>query len=167
MNLILCGMMGSGKTTVGKKLAECIEARWLDTDGIIEERYGKISELFKRYGEEYFRAKETEIVKEFAKMDGLVISTGGGLLLKEENAKLLKANGAIIFLRATLNTLLERLQGDRERPLLQNSTDLRLRLSRLLEERTPVYERVADYTVDVDKKAPDEIAKEIIGLTVK
>ncbi len=167
MNLILCGMMGSGKTTVGRKLAECMKGCWLDTDGIIEERYGKISELFERHGEEYFREKETETVKELAKKDGLVISTGGGLLLKEENVELLKENGIIIFLRATLNTLVERLQGDRERPLLQNSADLRFRLSQLLEERTPVYERVSDYTVDVDKKTPDEIAREIIGLTVK
>lgn len=167
MNLILCGMMGSGKTTVGKKLAECIDGRWLDTDEIIEVRYGEISELFERYGEEYFREKETETVEELAKMDGLVISTGGGLLLKEENAELFKENGIIIFLRATLNTLVERLQGDRERPLLQNFADLRLRLSQLLEERTPIYERVSDYIVDVDKKTPDEIAKEIIGLMVK
>ncbi len=166
MNLILCGMMGAGKTTIGIKIAELTGLRWYDTDGLIVDKHGKISDIFEYYGETHFRKLETEIVKELAKKDRLVISTGGGLVLKKENNVLLQANGKIIFLRASLETLAKRLNVDGTRPLLQTSTEsIRDRLSRLLTERSPVYEHVADYIVDVDGKTPVEIAKEIIAVT--
>ncbi len=165
MNVILCGMMGAGKTTIGIKIAECTGRRWYDTDGMIVDRHGKISDIFEYYGEEYFRKIETEIVKELSGQDNLVISTGGGLVLKSENDKILQENGKIVFLRASLNTLAERLKVDGTRPLLQTSTEtIRDRLARLLAERSPVYESVADYIVDVDGKMPEQIAQEIIGL---
>ena len=163
MNVILCGMMGVGKTTVGVKIAEKTGRRWYDTDGIIVDRHGKISDIFEYYGEEHFRAIETEIVKELSQMNDLVISTGGGLVLKEENDVLLKAGGKIVFLRASEETLLSRLAGDTTRPLLNDRTEtLRARLRELLVERTPVYESVADCIVDVDGKTPDEIADEVV-----
>lgn len=166
MNLILCGMMGAGKTTIGIKIAEITGRRWYDTDGLIVDKHGKISDIFEYYGEAHFRKLETEIVKELVKQDGLVISTGGGLVLKTENNALLQENGKIVFLRATLDTLSKRLKVDGERPLLQTSTEnIRQRLERLLRERTPVYEHVADYIVDVDGKTPETIAKEIVELT--
>ena len=166
MNLILCGMMGAGKTTIGIKIAEITGRRWYDTDGLIVDKHGKISDIFEYYGEAHFRKLETEIVKELVKQDGLVISTGGGLVLKTENNALLQENGKIVFLRATLDTLSKRLKVDGERPLLQTSTEnIRQRLERLLRERTPVYEHVADYIVDVDGKTPETIAKEIVALS--
>jgi len=166
MNLILCGMMGAGKTTIGIKIAERTGRRWYDTDGIIVDRHGKISDIFEYYGEEYFRKIETEIVKELSQKDDLVISTGGGLVLKSENDKILQENGKIVFLRASLDTLAERLKVDGTRPLLQTSTEtIRDRLARLLDERSPVYERVADYIVDVDGKSPEEIAEEVIEIS--
>ena len=165
MNLILCGMMGAGKTTIGIKIAELTGRRWYDTDGLIEDKYGKISDIFEYYGEAHFRKLETEIVKDLAKQDDLVISTGGGLVLKKENNEVLQKNGKIVFLRATLDTLAKRLKVDGNRPLLQTSTEsIRDRLARLMAERSPIYEHVADYIVDVDGKMPDEIAKEIVAL---
>ena len=165
MNLILCGMMGAGKTTIGIKIAELTGRRWYDTDGLIVDKYGKISDIFEYYGEAHFRKLETEIVKELAEKDELVISTGGGLVLKSENNAVLQKNGKIVFLRATLA---KRLKVDGERPLLQTSTEnIRDRLARLMKERMPVYEHVADYIVDVDGKTPEEIAKEIIGITAE
>ena len=165
MNLILCGMMGAGKTTIGIKIAEMTGRRWYDTDGLIVDKYGKISDIFEYYGEAHFRKLETEIVAELAQKDGLVISTGGGLVLKKENNELLQKNGKIVFLRATLNTLSERLNMDSQRPLLQTSTEtLRERLDKLLKERTPVYEHAADYIVDVDGKTPEQIAREILSI---
>ena len=165
MNLILCGMMGAGKTTVGIKIAEISGRRWYDTDGLLVDRHGKIADIFEFYGEAHFRKLETEIVAELAEKDGLIISTGGGLVLKKENNDLLQKNGKIVFLRATIETLSERLRMDNERPLLQTSAEtLRERLERLLKERTPVYEHVADYIVDVDGKKPMEIATEILSL---
>ncbi len=164
MNVILCGMMGAGKTTVGKEIAKRMGLRWYDTDEIIAHRHGKISNIFERCGEPYFRALETEIVKELSSQDGLVLSTGGGLLLKKENRELLQTGGKIIFLRASLETLENRLRADKERPLLQTAESLRDKLTRLLQERTSVYEQAADYTVDVDEKTPQKIAEEIIYL---
>lgn len=166
MNLVLCGMMGAGKTTIGIKIAELTGRRWYDTDGVIVDKYGKISDIFEYYGEAHFRKLETEIVKELAQKDNLVISTGGGLVLKSENNAVLQANGKIVFLRASLETLAKRLHVDGTRPLLQTSTEsIRDRLARLMKERAPVYEHVADYIVDVDGKSPDQIAEEIVAIT--
>ncbi len=165
MNLILCGMMGVGKTTVGIKIAELTGRRWYDTDGLIVDKHGKISDIFEYYGEAHFRKLETEIVKELIKQDNLVISTGGGLVLKNENNVLLKENGKIVFLRATLDTLSVRLHVDETRPLLHTSAEsLQQRLEKLMAERTPVYAHVADFIVDVDNKTPEEIAREVLSL---
>ena len=98
-------------------------------------------------------------------MDNLVISTGGGLVLKSENNALLKQNGEIVFLRASHETLARRLHVDGTRPLLQTSTEsIRDRLSRLMKERTPIYEHVADFVVDVDGKTPEKIAEDIVAI---
>ena len=166
MKLVLCGMMGAGKSTIGIKIAELTGRRWYDTDGVISDRYGKISDIFEYYGEPHFRKLETEVVKELAQQNDLVISTGGGLVLKSENNAMLQKNGKIVFLRASLQTLNQRLVVDGTRPLLQASTEsISDRLARLLKERTPIYEHVADYIVDVDDKTPVQIAKEIVALT--
>ena len=165
MNVILCGMMGAGKTTVGVKIAENTCLRLCDTDGLIVEKYGKIADIFARYGEAHFRKIETEIVKMLAKEDALVISTGGGLVLKEENVALLKEKGKIVYLRASIDTLVQRLKADGTRPLLENATEgLQDRIARLVKERAPIYEQVADFMVDVDGKTPEEIAKEILQM---
>ena len=165
MNLILCGMMGAGKTTIGIKIADKTRLRWYDTDELIVDKHGKISDIFEYYGEAHFRKLETEIVRELAQKDDLVISSGGGLVLKKENNELLQKNGKIVFLRATPETLAGRLKVDGTRPLLQTSAEtLKGRLLRLLQERTPIYEAVADYIVDVDGKTPEKIAEEIIAM---
>lgn len=164
MNIILCGMMGAGKTTIGIKIASVTDKRWYDTDGIIVDRHGKISDIFEFYGEEHFRKIETEVVRELAKKDNLVISTGGGLVLKSENNELLQKKGKIVFLRASLSTLADRLKMDGERPLLATNNTLENRLRDLLAVRTPIYEAAADYIVDVDGKTPEQIADEVIRL---
>ena len=163
MNVILFGMMGVGKTTVGVKIAELADLRWVDTDLLIEEKYGKITDIFQRHGEAYFRGLETQIVKELSAQDGLVLSVGGGLVLNEENRQLLRTNGKMVYLQAELQTLIYRLQLDHTRPLLQGE-NLEERLKRLVNERAPMYEKAADYTVSVDKKTPIEIAQEILLL---
>ena len=165
MNIVLCGMMGSGKTTIGIKIAEITGRRWYDTDGVIADKYGKISDIFEYYGEAHFRKLETEIIRDLAQKDNLILSTGGGLVLKPENNAMLKKNGKIVFLRASLDTLAKRLKVDGTRPLLQTSTEsIRDRLAKLMKERSPIYEGVADAVVDVDGKTPEENAREIIEL---
>ena len=101
MNIVLCGMMGAGKTAVGSRLGEMLGCRWVDTDALIVEKHGEIATIFERLGEEYFRGLETETVKTLVQEDGLVVSVGGGLVLKEENLSLLKGNGVIVAASVT------------------------------------------------------------------
>ena len=164
MNIILCGMMGVGKSTVGVRIGELTGRMWYDTDVVITDRHGRISDIFEYYGEAHFRSLETEVVRELSGRDGLVISTGGGLVLKPENSELLKQNGKIFFMRASFETLLKRVRADETRPLLKNTGKTAESLGKLLAQRTPVYEHVADYIVDTDGKSIDEVAKEIVRL---
>ncbi len=106
MNIVLCGMMGAGKSTVGIKVSELTKRCWIDTDTVIEGRYGKVLDIFEYYGEAHFRQLESQIVDEYCAKDDLVISTGGGLVLNRENAEKLKKNGKVFFLRASLDTIL-------------------------------------------------------------
>ena len=163
MNLVLCGMMGCGKTTVGRLLAKSLQWEWADTDEYIVSRYGDISGIFEKKGVSHFRELETEAVKMLTQKDRLVISTGGGILLRKENISLLKKNGRMIYLRAKKETLAARLQDNDSRPLLQTKESLDEKLTRLLEERAGLYEGAADVVVDVDAKAPEEIVKEILA----
>jgi len=163
MNIVLCGMMGVGKTSVGIKIAELTQRRWFDTDVVITDRHGRIYDIFEYYGESHFRALETQIVAELADKDGLVISTGGGLVLKNENAEMLKRNGKIFFLRATFETLIKRVRADETRPLLKDMGNTSEKLSELLTERTPVYEHVADFIIDTDEKNAEDVAREVIA----
>ncbi len=159
MNVVLIGMPASGKTTVaeilGKELGMCV----LDTDALIVEKHGEINGIFERHGEEYFRDLESEAVKEVAKAANVVISTGGGCPLRKENVQVLKENGKLIFLRASVDELIRRTAGDGTRPLLKGEREKRLKS--LLAVRTPIYEKAADFTVDTDGLAPEEIANEI------
>lgn len=163
MNLVLCGMMGAGKTTIGIKLSALTGLRWFDTDQMIEDKYGKISDIFEYYGEARFRKMETELVKKLSLGTDFVISTGGGLILKKENAELLKKNGTVIFLRASFETLKNRLKINENRPLLKgNFEKVESKLKELLTERSPVYEQVADVIVDVDEGTADENAEKVL-----
>ena len=163
MNIILCGMMGVGKSVVGAALAKRVGARWIDTDQMITEKYGEIATIFEQFGERYFRDLEVEVIKELVQEDGLVISVGGGLVLREESVSLLKRNGKIVYLRGKVETLTKRLSGDKTRPLLQTDRGcLQERLTEILESRAPIYERAADFTVDIDGKTPEEIAIGIV-----
>ena len=164
MNIVLCGMMGVGKTSVGIQIAKLTGRRWFDTDVVISGRHGKISDIFEYYGEAHFRALETDVVRELIKLDGLVISTGGGLVLQPENRDMLKQNGVIVFLRAGFETLISRVRADESRPLLKDTGRTAETLGQLLSVRTPIYEHVADRIVDTDGKTVEEVAREILAL---
>ena len=163
MNLILCGMMGAGKTTVAKALAKLTGYQSYDTDAEIVKKHGNISDIFARFGEEYFRDLETQIVKELVNEQNAIISVGGGLVLRQENVEILKKTGKIVYLRASLDTLTKRLQGDTARPLLQDEKEsLQSKLTRLLHARGDIYEKAADLVLDVDDKTPQEIARQLL-----
>ncbi len=156
MNVVLCGMMGCGKTTVAAELGKAGYAV-VDTDSLIVERYGEINKIFDVHGEEYFRDIETEITAEVAKKyTNAVISLGGGCVLRAQNVKNLKESGKIFYLRATPQTLIQRLKGDSTRPLLRGG--LEERVNSVLNARAAIYEGAADYIIDTDGKTPAQIA---------
>ncbi len=164
VNVVLLGMMGAGKTSVGEKLSQLTGRRLIDTDHVIERRHGKIAEIFGRFGETRFREIETALCRELSQEDGLIVSTGGGTLLCEENRELLKEKGVLVYLRANAETLASRIGGGDERPLLSGSENRAMRIKELFAVRAPVYEGAADLIVDTDGKSAQETAEEIVRL---
>ncbi len=117
-NIILTGMMGSGKTTVGKELAALLNCNFIDLDEIIEKKYGKISDIFAQKGEAYFREAETQELKNLKEKEKFVLSTGGGIILKDENIEILKKIGQVFYLSAKSETIYGRIKNQNHRPLL-------------------------------------------------
>lgn len=161
-NIILIGFMGSGKTTVGIKLSYHMRRVLIDTDKEIEKQQEReISEIFAKEGEAYFRKLETELLKEMIGSEHeRIISTGGGLPVREENRPLLKKLGTVVYLKPSPETVYERLKGDTKRPLLQCADPL-TRIRELMAEREEAYADAADMTVNVDNKTFEEIIEEI------
>lgn len=160
-NLVLIGMMGTGKTEVGKCLAARLGRRLADTDQLLSERTGlSVAEIFSWYGEPYFRQKERDVVRELAQRSGLVIATGGGVVLNAENVSDLRAGGFLVWLEAGTEALLLRLQGDKSRPLLRGEVDLQA----LLSAREPLYRAAAHARVDTTGKTVLQVAEEILEI---
>lgn len=161
-NIVLIGFMGCGKSTVGRKLADALSYKFSDTDVLIEEAYGKtISRMFEEDGEEFFRNAETELLKKLEReADGLVLATGGGMPMKEENVALLKQIGPVVFLFTEIETILMRLQKDTGRPLADGE-DREKKLRPLYEKRLPVYRKAADLCLHTEGKSFSEIIEEI------
>lgn len=158
--IALTGFMGTGKSTVGRLLAEQCNLEFVDTDGIIEARAGcSIAEIFECRGEEHFRELETEALVEALQVSGRVISTGGGMLLRDRNRDLLRDAGPILCLHADAATIVERTAGDGERPLLQVE-DPAGRIEAMLAERADCYAR-ADHHVDTSGLSPEEVATKV------
>ncbi len=161
MNIVLCGMMGSGKTTVARALENIYGFSVVDTDEIIVRRHGEINAIFRDLGEQAFRDIESQTVKEVSALDGYVISLGGGVVLRRSNVEELKKNGKIFYLRTRAETVIARVKGDSSRPLLQGN--LEERVHAILKDRSKVYEEAADVVIDTDDKSPEEIADIIVA----
>lgn len=144
-NIVLTGYMGSGKTTASKMLSDKTDKIVIDTDSIIEETENmKISEIFEKYGEEYFRKKETELTEKICRLNGVIISTGGGIIKNKENIKNLQKNGIVFFINPDISEVEKRLIDDKDRPLIRNRENIR----KIYEERLPLYRKLSDYTVN-------------------
>jgi len=162
-NIVLAGFMGTGKSEVARELSRLLGMRVFDIDREIETSQQKsISEIFSCYGEDYFRQIETAAILKFSSEQGVIISTGGGAVLREENLKALQAHGIIFCLTASSETILLRTAGNKDRPLLQ-CVDRQARITELLTARQPLYEK-AGIMIDTEGKTPFEIANEIIRI---
>lgn len=163
MNIAIVGFMGTGKTTVAKKLMEKLGLKYISTDSLIEEKVGKkIPEIFSQDGEEYFRKLEQEVIAELSLKDNLVIDCGGGVVINPTNVNNLKKNGIIFCLWAKPEVILERVKDNNYRPLL-NVADRLKKIKELLMQRKQFY-YCADHHIDTSNISIDDIIKRIISL---
>ncbi|MBR1737051.1 MAG: type II 3-dehydroquinate dehydratase [Firmicutes bacterium] len=167
-NIVLIGFMGCGKTSVGKKIAEIMGIDFIDTDEkIVMETGMSINDIFRKYGEDYFRNLENKLCEQIAESkEPLVIATGGGIIKNSDNAQILKENGKFIYLSADADKIYQNIGDDETRPLLMGGNK-RLIIERLLEERLPMYYEYADIIFDTNEKNVEECAKEIVEMLAK
>jgi len=167
VNIVLIGFMGTGKSAVGRRLAERLERPFIELDRIIEEREGcSIAEIFERRGEAHFRRIERAAVHVAAQLPDVVIATGGGAVLDDENVKALKATGILVCLTAAPEVIRERLGDVRTRPLLSGAADPLAEIKRLLAARAPRY-ALADHIVDVSHLLVDDVVESVVHLVTR
>lgn len=151
-NIFLIGPMGAGKTTIGRQLARILDLEFVDSDHVIEERTGAdIPWIFDIEGEAGFRRRERAAIVELARRRGIVLATGGGVVLDADNRAELTRNGTVVYLQASIEKILDRTSKTAHRPLLQTD-DPRVRIEQLLAEREPLYREIANITVDTDRR---------------
>ncbi len=160
--IFLVGLMGAGKTTVGRALAQRTRLRFVDSDHEIEAREGcSIAELFARDGEAHFRDLEAQVIDELTQRDGIVLATGGGAVLRESSRRALRERGTVVYLRASPEELAHRTRHDRSRPLLQTG-DPRARLRELYRQRDPLYRQVAHFIIETGRPSPGLLAQLVL-----
>jgi len=166
-NIIFVGLMGSGKTTIGKQVSKALGMEFFDTDHAVEVKTGvNIATIFELEGEEGFRLREHNLLVDLMDNQKKVIATGGGIVLKGENRKLLRQLGAVVYLRSNINDLILRLKNDKTRPLIQN-VNLDEKFNELFKARDPLYIEVADYIIDTKNKKVSDIKNEVLELLNK
>ncbi|MDH5544864.1 MAG: shikimate kinase AroK [Gammaproteobacteria bacterium] len=162
-NIILVGPMGAGKTTIGIQLAKQLDREFIDSDREIEKRTGAtIPLIFELEGEEGFRKREASVISELVQMQNIVLATGGGAVLRQENREALSRGGLVIYLKSDVEQLFERTSKDKSRPLLQTD-DPKRKLTEILHQREPLYEAIADLVV----KTGDNSVKSVVDRICK
>jgi shikimate dehydrogenase len=165
MNIVLIGLRGSGKTTVGKILAQKLGRELIEMDELITRKMGlSIPEIVKKYGWGKFRDIEEEITAEVAKLDNIINASGGGVVTRETNIAKLKKKGTLVWLQASVDTLVNRTGEDSQRPPLVEGRTQREDMEITLNERKPLYRKAADLTVNTENKTPEEAAEAIVNL---
>ena len=163
-NIFFVGLMGAGKTTIGKLLAKKLKKTFYDTDHEIEKKLGvKVSVIFELEGEEGFRKRETQMIDELTSKKNIILATGGGAILSEENRRLLKERGKVIYLNAKPQHLAKRMASDKDRPLLQQG-NIEDTLMRLYKERHPLYLSLASFVVETGQQKTQTIINKIEAL---
>lgn len=163
-NIILIGFMGCGKSTVAKELAEKLDMKVIDMDSEIEREEGRsISDIFAEDGEDYFRSLETSFLERAQGKRKKIISTGGGIVTREQNVELLHNIGTVVFLQADIDHILNNVKGDTTRPLLQTD-DIKGKITEMLELREPMYLSAADVIIQASGKTIENIVDEMVSI---
>ena len=164
-NVYLVGLMGSGKTSIGKILAKRMGMNFIDLDDeIIKDQQCSISEIFDRFGEEKFRHLENKKLLSTLEIDNYVISTGGGIIMDQDNIKIMVENGSIIHLDIDLETQLLRIKNKKNRPLLKDKDNERKILVKMREERDHIYKKIAIASVNTSNKKRNDIVSEVVNI---
>lgn len=162
-NIVLIGFMGTGKTTIAIALANRLGMRYVSTDDLIEKKEKRtINEIFRESGESYFRDVESAVIRDVSCQEGLVIDTGGGAVIRQENLPYMKSGGVVICLTAEEEAIMERTKKYKHRPLL-DCDDPKRRIRELLEKRAPLYAK-ADYTIDTGALTARQVVERIVGI---
>ncbi len=163
-NIAFIGFMGSGKTTIGKRLSMILKREFIDMDDFLVNREGmSINEIFATKGEDYFRQLERELCKRFESPKGKIIATGGGVIKSDENIASIKKGSIIIYLKSTAEKINSNLQHDNSRPLLAVEDKLG-KIREILAERQPIYEKCADYVIDVSGGNVEESVQAVLDI---
>ncbi len=164
MNIVLIGYRGTGKSSVGKILAERLQRRMVSTDAEVVRRASlSIPEIVKQSGWDHFRDLESEVCQDLAGQDGLIIDTGGGAVLRQQNVARLKTNGTLFWLTADVATIAARIGGDSQRPSLTGSKSFIEEIDDVLRERTPIYAAAADHVVATDGRSLADVVATILA----
>ncbi|MGB2247861.1 MAG: shikimate kinase AroK [Alcanivorax sediminis] len=162
-SLILVGPMGAGKSTLGRHLSQILDYPFYDSDRVIEEKTGAdIPWIFDMEGEAGFRRREHEVIEELSALDGIVLATGGGVVVTPENRRLLHERGCVVYLWTPVEVQLSRTRNDRNRPLLQTA-DPQARLEALFAERDPLYREVAHHVVSTASGNLKKVADDVLA----
>jgi shikimate kinase len=162
-NVVLIGLMGAGKTTIGAALAKRLGKTFLDSDHVLEEHTGvSVATIFEVEGEEHFRDRETAVLRELALQKNMVLSTGGGAVLRPENREVLRCIGNVIYLHAPPEVSYQRLKRSRDRPLLKTDNPL-ARLQMLYRDRDPLYRETAHYIVESDREHCTQVVSAVLA----
>ena len=173
MNIVLIGMRGSGKSSVGQLLAMQYGKKFIEMDEEVVKKAGmSIVDIFAKHGPEYFRDRESEVVEEMiVGRDDLVVATGGGVVMREHNVELLKKNAVCIWLRASIDTLVDRTEHDADtshhRPKLTDKSSAYEETATVLEQREPLYEKASDEVVDTENRTAEQVVDEIVQILQK
>ncbi|MCC6488678.1 MAG: shikimate kinase [Candidatus Hydrogenedentes bacterium] len=165
MNIVLIGYRGTGKSAVGTLVAERLGMACVGMDARIVGKAGmSIPEIVAQRGWPGFRDLESEVAREYAAQDGLVIDAGGGVIERPENVEVLRANGTVFWLKASVPTIVLRIQGDTQRPSLTGGKSFTDEVAEVLERRTPLYQNAAHHAIDTDALTPEEVADRVVEL---
>ncbi len=165
MNLVLIGYRGTGKSAVGSLLAERLGMEMAGMDAEIVRRAGMpVPEIVEKFGWPGFRDRESDLARDLAGKDRLVIDTGGGIIERPENIEALRTKGRLFWLKASVETIVSRIGGDDQRPALTDGKSFTEEIAEVLERRTPLYESAADFEIDTDRLTPEEVAGRIVEL---